>query len=486
MRSSIVFRLALTALVAAIAIPRPASGQQGGAMASLTGSVVDSIHGVVPLPGATVKVGATGRQAVTDSGGRFQIDSIPPGEHSLILIHPLLDTLGVSIATRAVPFQPGAPLAVELAVPSAQRVIELSCAPAWRARGPSAMVGKVLDADTDSPLVGAKVSLVWQELSLTDLRKVPRVREATVGADGSYKICGLPSGIDGTVQATFNGRKTAVVSVVMEETNPLGFQSLRIGTSVLAEAPADTGARASGSAASADTAPRRLRGQARLTGRVINAAGAPVANARVDVQGTGAAALSRQDGTFGFNDLPSGTQALVVRQLGFEPVEMAVELSSRQPKQVTVTMSKPARVLETVAVTAEKSTAGLDQVGFNRRHKIGFGYFMTTEDIEKRQATRMTDLFRTVPSLRVVPSGMDYVVESARDVGGGGCVRYVVDGTPYQVLYPGDIDRLMPPHEVAAVEVYSGSSTPAEFQQAGGSSCTTVVMWSRFKVRKDR
>lgn len=484
MRSSFVLRLVQLGLASTLVAPCQLLGQQGAPMAAVTGSVIDSIHGVVPLVGATVKISGTDRQATTDSGGRFQIDSIPPGEHSLTLLHPLLDTLGVQIATRAVPFQAGSAFAVELAVPSAQRVIELSCTPAWRARGPSALVGKVLDADNDKPLVGAKVSLVWQELSLTDFRKVPRVREATVTADGSYKICGLPSGVDGTVQATFNGRKTAEVRVVMEETTPLGFQSLRIGTAVVAEVPADTGARAPGAAAS-DTVTRRLRGQARLAGRVINAAGAPVANARVDVQGTGAAALSRPDGTFTFTDLPSGTQSLMVRQLGFEPVEMAVELSSRRPKQVTVTMAKPARVLETVAVTAEKAAAGLDQVGFNRRKKSGFGYYMTTEDIEKRQATRMTDLFRTVPSLRVVPSGMDYVVESSRDVVGG-CVRYVVDGAPYQALFPGDIDRIMPPHDVAAVEVYSGSSTPAEFQAPGGSACTTVVMWSRFKVRKDR
>ena len=110
---------------------------------------------------------------------------------------------------------------------------------------------------------------------------------------------------------------------------------------------------------------------------------------------------------------------------------------------------------------------------------------MDTEDIQKRQATRMTDLFRTVPSLRVVPSGMDYVVESGRDVQGG-CVRYVVDGAPYNALFPGDIDRLMPPNDVAAVEVYTGSGTPAEFQAPGNTSCTTIVMWSRFKVKKDR
>ena len=483
MRFPIVFRIALLTLAAGLG-PRAAAGQQPS-FASVTGSVVDSIHGVVPLAGATIHIGNTNRQGTTDANGRFQVDSIPPGEHSLTLVHPLLDTLAIGIVTRAVPFQAGAPLAVELAIPSAQRVIEIHCTAAWRARGPSAMVGKVLDADNDTPLVGAKVSLVWQQLSLTTLKKEPVVRTATVGADGSYKICGLPAGIAGNVQAELEGKKTAEVGVVMEETSPLGFQSLRIGTTVVADAPADTTARGARGVAGADTPPPRLRGPARLTGKVINAAGAPVREARVEVQGTGAIALSREDGTFGFTDLPSGTQQLVVRQLGFEPVEKAVELSGRAPQQVTVTMAKPARVLEPVAVVAERSKAGLDQVGFNRRQKVGFGYFMDTEAIEARQATRMTDLFRTVPSLRVVPSGMDYVVESARDVQGG-CVRYVVDGSPYQSMFPGDIDRLMPPHDVAAIEVYSGSNTPAEFQAAGNSSCSTVVMWSRFKVRKDR
>ena len=488
MRLPTAFRVAIAVMAVAFVPPRQSGAQQPG-FAGVQGTVIDSIHGVVPLVGATVKVGTTGRQAVTDSGGRFQIDSIPAGPHSLTLLHPLLDTLNVQITTREVSFQAGQTLAVEMAVPSAERVIAIACTPAWRARGPSALVGKVLDADNDTPLAGAKVTLVWQEISLTTLRKESRVREATVGPDGSYKICGLPAGVSGNVQATFSGRKTAEVGVVIEETHPLGFQSLRIGTTVVAEAPADTGARPGAAAATAasstgEPAPPRLRGPARLTGRVINAAGAPVANARVDVQGTGAAALSRQDGTFGFVDLPSGTQAVVVRQLGFQPVEVAVELSGKQPKDITVTLAKPAPVLETVAVTAEKNAAGLDQVGFNRRHKMGFGYFMTTEEIEQRQATRMTDLFRTVPSLRVVPSGMDYVVESNRDAAGG-CVRYVVDGSPYQSLYAGDVDRMMPPHDVAAIEVYTGSNTPAEFQAPGASSCTTIVMWSRFKVRKD-
>ena len=110
----------------------------------------------MPLAGAVVKINDTKLQGTTDANGHFQIDNIPPGEHSLSLIHPLLDTLGVAINTKAVPFQAGSPLAVELAVPSVETVLSMSCAPAWRRRGPSALVGKVLDADNDTPLVGAR------------------------------------------------------------------------------------------------------------------------------------------------------------------------------------------------------------------------------------------------------------------------------------------------------------------------------------------
>src|SRR6185295_1285557 len=105
---------------------------------------------------------------------------------------------------------------------------------------------------------------------------------------------------DGNVQAEFNGRKTAEVRVVMDEATPLGFQSLRIGT-IVAAVDADTTPRAADSTAPAktDSRPPKLRGPATLTGKVVNAAGAPIANARVDVQGTGNATLTRADGTFG-------------------------------------------------------------------------------------------------------------------------------------------------------------------------------------------
>jgi hypothetical protein len=195
------------------------------------------------------------------------------------------------------------------------------------------------------------------------------------------------------------------------------------------------------------------------------------------------ATLTGSNGEFALNGLPSGTQSLVVRQLGFAPVEQPVELSTRAPARVTVTMSKPATVLDPVVVTAP-AEAGLDRVGFTQRKKSYGGTFMTGDDVVKRAPTQLTDVFRAVPGIRVVPVGNEYQIESARNVMGG-CVKYWVDGSPWDALFPGDVDRLLPPQEIAAIEVYQGgASVPAQFQAVGNSSCAAIVIWSRTRTER--
>lgn len=473
------------------------------APAELGGTAYDSLH-ARPLVGATVRLEGSARSAVTDGEGRFRIDSIPPGTYSVRLMHPLLDTLGLQIATKPAVFAPGVGVAVDLAVPSQQTILAVSCPPARRLLGPGALIGRVLDAESDTPLPGARVSIAWTEVSPLDgFRKVPRVREAVAGEDGSYRICGLPAKLDGTVQGMKGSARTAEIHITLDD-QTLAFRMLRIGeartvvvasaadtTSARGGAPASAPAGASSSPAVSRSAPVAAaetrtvaRGAARLSGKVINANGAPVANARVDVAGTDAHALTRENGEFALDSLPSGTQSLVVRQLGFAPVETAVELSARAPQRVTVTISKPARVLETVAVKADREEQ-LDKVGFASRKRTGLGYYLSPDQIADRQAQRVSDLFRSIPGLQVVPSGngIDYEVRDSRNPYNG-CVVFYVDGAKWQAIYPGDVDRILPTQEIGAIEVYSAADVPAQFQAAGQTSCSTVVMWSKTRLRR--
>jgi hypothetical protein len=58
----------------------------------------------------------------------------------------------------------------------------------------------------------------------------------------------------------------------------------------------------------------------------------------------------------------------------------------------------------------------------------------------------------------------------------------VLDNAPYQAIYPGDIDRMIPPWDIGAIEVYHGSNTPVQFSQAGESGCAVIVIWSKYHV----
>jgi hypothetical protein len=144
-------------------------------------------------------------------------------------------------------------------------------------------------------------------------------------------------------------------------------------------------------------------------------------------------------------------------------------------------MDKAAQVLAEVRVEADAVDVGLERIGFKQREKAGFGYFLSGDEITRRAANVLTDVFRTIPGLRVVPSDMDYVVQSARSATGG-CVKYYVDGAVYEAIFPGDVDRLVPPWEIAALEIYNGTSTPAQFQSPGSSSCAAIVIWTKTRV----
>lgn len=75
------------------------------------------------------------------------------------------------------------------------------------------------------------------------------------------------------------------------------------------------------------------------------------------------------------------------------------------------------------------------------------------------------------------------MLASSRDP--NGCVSVWIDGTQWQQLEPGDIDDFVKPYELAAIEIYSSSMTPAEFQR-GGSSCMTVVAWTLRRLDRKR
>ena len=458
--------LPLASRVDAQVAPKPAAS---GAFTSLQGFVMDSVH-AGPLVNAKVTIVGTARSAVTNADGHYTIDSIPPGSHSVVVEHPLLDTLGVQMHTPAYAFGAGESRVLDLAIPTAEQIANAFCNSAQRMRGPAAMVGFVRDPDTKEPAIGSKVQLVYYEPDPIG-RKQLRTREAVVDSTGLYRICGLPGDMSGKVQVFRNGVSSGEVPA--EVTN--GFLALRAFSIVSQHATVVEVKNDSGKVK------RIYKGTARVTGRVLDKKGQPLNAARVMLQGGGETVLTKPNGEFTLDSLPSGTQALEIRKLGYAVTEVPVELSAATPARTTVTMSDAVPLLATMRVEAVRDKA-LSDVGFRSRKQTGMGYFLEGNQIN-HDALTFSDVMRVAPGLRVAPTGdgRTYVIQDARNATGG-CVNFYVDGTFWQQMTPGDIDDFVRPNEVVAVEVYHGSETPPQFSPPGQSGCATIMAWTVARI----
>ena len=444
----------------------------------LQGVLVDSIHGE-PLAGGLVQVEGSGRIAPTDSSGRFLVDSIPPGRYRVIVDHPLIDTLGITLVTDSMQFVAGSITRTVIAVPTADRLTAMLCPAARRALGPGALVGRVREPDTDEPAIGARVSFVYYDPDPPGLppnikvKKQPKVREATVGADGTYRICGLPATFEGKLQAQRrDGGATAEVTVEQSE-GVLALRSMSVAAVQKTVATKD----------SAGKVVINQKGSARVIGKVVNSNGGPVVGARVSLMGGSAAALTRTDGSFLLDSLPSGTQSLVIRQIGYKPTEYAVELSARVPARATIKLGAFVPELSPVEVISRRED-GLQRVGFtDRKRNSAGGHFIDSDAIEKRGAQLFTDLLRTVPGIRVATDNGSNgnMVFSTRSSTQDGCVTIWLDGAPWRSLEAGDLDSFVKPDEVAAIEVYQGAQLPVQFTSPG-ENCAAVVVWTKTRV----
>jgi hypothetical protein len=315
------------------------------------------------------------------------------------------------------------------------------------------------------------VQLVYYTADLIG-RKQLRTRESTVDSTGLYRICGLPGDMTGKVQVFRNGVSSGEVAA--EVTN--GFLALR-GFSIV-------GQHQSMVAMKGDSGKTKMvaRGSARVTGRVTDKKGTPLKDARVSLQGGGDVALTKTNGDFALDSLPSGTQALEVRKLGYSVTEVAVELSSTNAAVANVTMSDAIPLLATMRVEATKDKA-LSDVGYLQRKQGAMGYFMDGNAINK-DAISFADVMRVAPGLKVVPlgDGRTYVITDSRNAGGNACVNFYVDGSPWTEVTPGDINTYVRPDELVAIEIYHGSETPPQYTKPGMSSCAAVVVWTIARI----
>jgi TonB-dependent starch-binding outer membrane protein SusC len=215
----------------------------------------------------------------------------------------------------------------------------------------------------------------------------------------------------------------------------------------------------------------KLVGTASLTGEVRALTGDPVPGAEVHVRDARSTAVSDSTGRYTLTALPSGTQVLIVRHLGYPIAELPVELRADSTVNRDVLLRRNV-VLDTMYVVGERPA----YPEFERHRRTqAFGQFLTAEEIDKLHAPEAADLFMNVFGFSALGRG-----SQARVISNKALVRHrnctnaniVINGAEGQ-----SINQVLP-SQIAGIEAYADEAfVPARFE--GRAECGVIVIWLR-------
>jgi hypothetical protein len=471
-------------LATAFALALPAAAQPpAGPRASVTGTVFDSI-GRKPIAGATIELvsgdspAARPFTATSDASGRFSIDGVPFGRYLAGFFHESLDSLGLEAAPRRVDVRVSSQK-IDLATPSIPTIIANLCAAGTGSDSTGVMIGHVRDTETRAPIGGASIIAEWGETVIDAAGVREQTRQVTARAEepGWFAICGLPS--DATIQAQASSATESSGFIEVEvPPNGLRYVSFFVGGSRRITLPAED-----------STAARRglletaLRGNARLSGTVVDYTGRPVGNAHAIVWGTKLDVTTNSAGVFSMDGLPGGTHTLEIRVIGFLPVTSTVQLAASRPATASITLARSAEILPTVTVRGE-IVYSRHLAEFNRRRRAGFGQFRTAEEIARRgKNTKLSQLLQEFLDLRVDSRGGQSVVTMQRNATQVSSLAGMRTACVPTLFVDGMIDRMGDfdiyySDEISGVEVYRENTRPSEFVDPS-NACGAVVIWTR-------
>ncbi|MFN0098512.1 MAG: carboxypeptidase regulatory-like domain-containing protein [Gemmatimonadaceae bacterium] len=224
-----------------------------------------------------------------------------------------------------------------------------------------------------------------------------------------------------------------------------------------------------------------------IDGTVTDTLLKPVGFAEVKILRTDIRIETNALGRFRFTEVPAGQYLLIVRRIGFRPVSSIIQVGVRDTLRLSFLLEPALQTLDKVVITEERRS--LKMLEFEERRRRGVGYFITQEQIEKRNLPVAADYLRLAPSISLAPSPnpsgiSDLVAISKREGGslfGDGALacamQIVVDGVPMPPRFP--LELLPTPREIAGFEIYAGAATvPPQFSGLD-RRCGMILVWTR-------
>jgi hypothetical protein len=438
-------------LVAGLALSESAAGQR--ATVPLRGVVFDSLRRQ-PIRNAFVSMAGSSEVITTDSRGRFQFDSVAPGDHRLTAQHPLLDSIGLSGLTAHATVTDGAG-EVNLAVPSFATIWSVACG--GRVPKDSGIVyGTIRDANGGAPVIDAAIQLSWSELMLDRKHRVMQRRwrvETRSNATGGYAVCGVAPDVGLQIHANGETSESGLID--------LPAISTRVQRRDLLVGPvADSGASRRGT----------------ISGQVTDPEGHPLVDVRVIMERT-PAVRTDADGRFTFSSVPVGTRQIEIFAIGALPLLEIADVTPGATTTVSVTL-RQIPMLETVHTSAARATR-VFAAEFAERRRTGFGYLRDSTEIARYD--QFLNVLRDVPSMNVQYRSSTLSI-SVPDGKGGSCAPDVlIDGARAGFGHLIDLSS----KEVGGVEVYPRAAhIPARFVAPGlQPQCGMILVWTKYGLR---
>ncbi|HET9426039.1 MAG TPA: carboxypeptidase-like regulatory domain-containing protein [Gemmatimonadaceae bacterium] len=222
--------------------------------------------------------------------------------------------------------------------------------------------------------------------------------------------------------------------------------------------------------------------RATLRGVVTDSAGTVLRDAEVRIDALARSVRTDTAGAFSFGDLAPTVHLLTVRRLGYQIQMLNVSLTGVGGDPIRIVLISEPVTLAGMNVEARDNPMF---EGFEERRARAIGSFITKEQIEARNSSSSTDVFRNMPGIRIVQLSRGPVVRFVAGAGvrrgarGSECTPTIwVDGQAAPGLEMDDIRA----GDLYGIEIYrTQATTPVQFVANGVVQCGTIVVWTRRK-----
>lgn len=251
----------------------------------------------------------------------------------------------------------------------------------------------------------------------------------------------------------------------------------------------------------------RAEAQSVVSGTVReDSTGRALPGVEIQIEGAKQRALTDSAGRYAL-EIATGNRVVSFRLPGYQPLRMRV-IVKRDSVNADATLVRAfATQLEAVRVNAPQRTMGIGRDGFAERRAMGFGKFVDSTVLRKKEGSRLSDVLRELTGVRMLewrdPNSSVAEMRAISPIREPPQAYTMSSGAPYpqrppcwvSVFFngapvyrsdvsrgsgrPPDLARDFTVSSLESIEYYKGASdTPQQFGGAN-ADCGALVLWSR-------